>query len=586
MAMPLLEQEQASDNSEDEEAILPLDGRGNDACVSMSIGASTAAAAAAGCAETASPGLRLRFSGGSSGAPRGNGMGLSWHDGRFSDWPVTVGQNSYGLHAFLLARASLFFESHMSVVASAELNGDGTKPVRGSNLTDVIPVSCHSAFEDALDFIYSENQAAFEAPASKALLLLKIADILQISGLFEAMGQRIESTFTETAPLLLDQYCRFHIPGTDDGAALNQLREGAMNLVVRKFQPFLANPETKAALLRLPAPVLAELLNSDELLVSSEDVVFNFVMQRIETEASEANDPSAAAAALGNEDGDLGPRANVPSCAETLIGCVRWACVSSTVIREALLLGSRLRIPEVIIHALSERAMAGDLCGTEIPASPSPLLRHPRHPILPPGVPPPTSIEIDFCFHYGTAATFSSGESLRSQPKKVGDLVLRVLAFPCGTDTGVAHGSLSVFLEAVPQPLWPRDWEFTNIRYALACLRWPSGSGETWAAKRKTDLWTFKANRLDRGWHDFLSPGEVQRYLSPDGFVCLRGSLDPECLGRAFLFSSHGASQGGYTGPGGDAAGSSGSRRSWAPPRIVGGSAVVGGSSQAGGIVN
>jgi len=143
-------------------------------------------------------------------------------------------------------------------------------------------------------------------------------------------------------------------------------------------------------------------------------------------------------------------------------------------------------------------------------------------------------------------------------------MVLRVLVFPAGTDTGVARGSLSVFLEAVPQPHWPRDWEFANIRYAIACIRWPTGSGESWAAKKKGDLWTFKANRLDRGWHDFLAPGEIHRYLGPDEFACLRGSLEPECLGRTFLLNSQ-AGHAGYPGPGGEAAGSSASRRSWAP---------------------
>merc|ERR1712190_250546 len=79
---------------------------------------------------------------------------------------------------------------------------------------------------------------------------------------------------------------------------------------------------------------------------------------------------------------------------------------------------------------------------------------------------------------------------------------------------------------------------------AISCIRWPTGSGETWAAKRKSDLWTFKANRLDRGWHDFLAPGEISRYLGPGGFVCIRGALEPECLGRTFLLNSQAAKRG------------------------------------------
>merc|ERR1719336_3476754 len=173
------------------------------------------------------------------------------------------------------------------------------------------------------------------------------------------------------------------------------------------------------------------------------------------------------------------------------------------------------------------------------------------------------------------ADQYNCGDALRSQPKRIGDVVLRVLVFPAGTDTGVARGSLSVFLEAVPQPQWPRDWEFANLRYAISCIRWPQGSGETWAAKRKSDLWTFKANRLDRGWHDFLAPGEIHRYLGPDGFVCIRGSLEHECLARSFLLTSQ-AGQAGYPGAGGEAAGSSASRRSWVPRPVVGSGPAAG----------
>lgn len=513
----------------------------------------------AGASPTGSAGgsrLGLHFSGG----PGGGMSPLSWRDGRFADWTVQVGDKSYRLHAFLLARAGSFFESHMSMAARTE-SDEGVAQARQSDLTEVLPQSCHSAFEGALDFIYSENQSTFQAPASKALLLLKIADILGIGSLFEAMGRRIEAAFSEAAPLLLEQYCRFHIPGTDDGMALRSIRDGSMDLVIRKFQPFLANAEMHTALLQLPTSVLVEILEADDLLVASEDIVFDFVAARLEA-TMEGN--SAEAAEATNVD----PEATIAG-AEELWQKVRWQYVGAIKFSQALELGRRLLRPETCLHALTTRLAQMDVGGSEVVSLGThsrPVLSM-RRPILPPGVPPPTSTEIDFCFHYSRSDKFSYGEALRSQPKRIGDLVVRLLVFPSGTNTGVAKGSLSIFVEAVPQPHFAQEWEFANIRYAVSCIRWPTGSGETWAAKRKSDLWTFKANRLDRGWHDFLAPGEIHRYLGPDGFVCIRASIEPECLGRTFLLthSTHGS-----TGPGGAEAGSSASRRHSAPRTSVG----------------
>ncbi|CAE7740529.1 trim71 [Symbiodinium pilosum] len=480
-----------------------------------------------------------------------------------------VGEKTYHLHAFLLASLlSLAPMSHFGMASRAESDG---KAAKGSDLSEVLPQSCHGAFEDALDFMYSENQAAFEAPASKALLLLKIADILGINSLFDAMGRRIEAAFADTAPLLLEQYCRFHIPGTDDGAALRQIRDGAVDLIVKKFQPFVTNSDMKTALLRLPARVLAEILNADELLVESEDAVFDFVLDRLQLGESAELEGGHGAESSSTEPVETGKASTSrldymdESDEEALWDEVRWAYLSSRKFAQALALHKTLLKPQVTLRALTARAARFDLGGAEAFATLGHQSIVPRKPILPPGVPPPSSTEIDFCFHYAHSEQYACGQALRSQPKRIGDVVLRVLVFPAGTDTGVARGSLSVFLEAVPQPHWPRDWEFANIRYGIACMKWPSGGGETCPApKKKSDLWTFKANRLDRGWHDFLAPGEIHRFLGPDGFVCIRGSLEQECLGRAFLLNAQ-SGHSGYSGAPGDAAGSSACRRPWVP---------------------
>eukprot|EP00971_Amphidinium_carterae_P151257 2998789-Amphidinium_carterae.1 len=55
-----------------------------------------------------------------------------------------VGEKSYHLHAFLLARASLFFDRHISFAARNE--GSGTAAAtRGSDLTEVLPQVAEAA---------------------------------------------------------------------------------------------------------------------------------------------------------------------------------------------------------------------------------------------------------------------------------------------------------------------------------------------------------------------------------------------------------------------------------------------------------
>lgn len=440
----------------------------------------------------------------------------SWREGRFSDWVVNIGSMKYPLHAFTLARASLFFENQME--QQSQLPG-GSK--RETDLTDVLPESCWGVFDTLLDFLYSDNQAFFEIPASKALLLLKSADILGMPKLFECAKGRVVEEIEENAPILSEQFCSFHVPGSQDSAML-QVVEECVRLIIERFQSYLARPDCRESLLRLPQDILLDILGHDDLAVASEDDVGDFMVAYTKQQCS-ASDLS---------------RIN------DLWRCVRWSHLGVKKFNDLVTVAQGLLSSEILVEAYTCRLRDRELQSNS-PGMPSrrTLQTLKKRIVRPPEIPPPSSTDIDFCIYFGDSDRFALGQSLRSEPLWVGDLVLRVLVFPCGTNTGVAHGSLSVFLEAVPQSHWPPDWEFSQIKYSIVCYRWPAPNADRRPLKRKVDTWTFRSSKLDRGWHDFLQPSEVKKFVSPSGFLLIRGSIEASCLSRTFLNANEAVGQ-------------------------------------------
>eukprot|EP00397_Hematodinium_sp_SG-2012_P018816 GEMP01019295.1.p1 GENE.GEMP01019295.1~~GEMP01019295.1.p1 ORF type:complete len:440 (+),score=59.33 GEMP01019295.1:121-1440(+) len=411
---------------------------------------------------------------------------LSWRDGKWSNWIAKLGDKTYKLHTFNLAKASLFFESTMNFNQSQGTDKSET------DLTEILPQACWSSFEQCLDFIYCDDQSSYQIDPASALYLFKIADILGISRLFEAAKCTIEFSFETWAPTFLEQCTRL---GRDEGQQdqhLKIIRETSEKLLVTRFQPYFARPETRKPLLNLPEDVVAGILSEDDLATKNEDIVFDFV------EKYTAIHPERT----------------------SLWSHVRWFYVTPACLEQACATTS-----------LSEEATQA-------------LMQTPIRPELPPVGPH----EIEFIFFHGDLGMVShrnigslsmtesliQGNSIRSQCKRVGDFVFRLLVFPAGTHTGVAIGSLSVFLEAAPQPDWPEDWEFPSVRYRISCYHFLTTSDKQ-IAKTKTDCWTFKANKIDRGWHDFIGPTELDNFMSPSGFVCLRGSISSESLSRVWL---------------------------------------------------
>eukprot|EP00972_Heterocapsa_arctica_P015381 2267483-Heterocapsa_arctica.AAC.1 len=82
----------------------------------------------------------------------------------------------------------------------------------------------------------------------------------------QVVGQMVQAASPETAPVLLEQYCAFHIPGTDEGETLSKSCDHLTKLVARKLECLLAVPETRDTLLRLSPIVLSRVLSADDLL--------------------------------------------------------------------------------------------------------------------------------------------------------------------------------------------------------------------------------------------------------------------------------------------------------------------------------
>lgn len=438
---------------------------------------------------------------------------LSWRDGKWSNWTVLLGDKCYRLHTFNLARASLFFESTMNFTANQGSDKFET------DLSSVLPHACWASFESSLDFIYCDDQCAFKIDPASALYVFKIADILGIARLFEAAKCTIEQSFTHWAPTFLEQCTQL---GKDEGQQdehLKIIRETSQRLLVTRFQPYFFQAETRAPLLNLPENVIAEILADDDLAAKNEDIVFEFV------DKYTAMHPGRIA----------------------LWSHVRWFYLTPTCLEQACeATNLSPQATRSLMQSMARRVSKGEF-------SSSSTLQWPLTEIKPrarlrPELPLPGPHEIEFIFFYGDLGlghrandeitsgpeSFLQGNSIRSPCKRVGDFVFRLLVFPAGSRTGVASGSLSVFLEAVPQPDWPEDWEFPSVRYRISCYHLPEACQKQ-SAKTKTDCWTFKASKVDRGWHDFIGPTELDSFMSPSGFVCLRGSISNESLSRMWL---------------------------------------------------
>mmetsp|Transcript_117711 Transcript_117711/g.327807 ORF Transcript_117711/g.327807 Transcript_117711/m.327807 type:complete len:451 (-) Transcript_117711:56-1408(-) len=423
---------------------------------------------------------------------------IDWRSGRLSDWSVCLGARTYRLHAFILARGSHFFEGHTSLY-------EQTGAKRESDITELLPRVCHDCFESVLDFLYSEDQGSFEILPSHAMLLLKSADVLGMPKLMEAAISRIRAAQTESS-LFLMQYHQLHIPGTDESKPLQELVDTLTSEIIKAFQRHLFSVASRGHLLQLPVEALRSILESDDLMVMSEDEVVEFVSEYCH--ASEFCERFAV----------------------VVWDCVRWEHIGAAKF-DQLLSSQQCQLPRNVMEAALRRRVRRFAL-----AAPA-VLPKPRV-MRPPRAGSPSALDIDLCFQY--YPDLDANTKLRSEPLQIGDFVCRLLVFPRGTPAARhehPNGVVSAFLEAVPQGHWPNAWKFKPIKYHLTCFPWSMGA----ATVQKHDSFSFCKTRedgeegLDRGWHDFLTVDEMYDQMSPDGLLMIRGSLKHGTLSSCFF---------------------------------------------------
>ena len=220
----------------------------------------------------------------------------SWREGKFANWTVVLGEKTYRLHRFILARASEFFEG---CVADEYRNNK-------TDLTDLIPESCRAAFECVLDFIYDGKA---EVTAENALEVLWIADILGIEEVFQTSLTVVKENRKSPSRLVpfltkLSSARRNSVLPTAMESVWSALISEVKSQFDRVFRT--QSPE----FLKLSVDQLLEILQSDDLVVSSEDVVFDCVeafISHSERPSIAHSDPSEVSQRLADLWGSVRP---------------------------------------------------------------------------------------------------------------------------------------------------------------------------------------------------------------------------------------------------------------------------------------
>lgn len=190
----------------------------------------------------------------------------SWRDGLVSDWTVKLGEKTFFLHRWQLLQRSGFFAAQFNESYGAN----------GTDLTHLLPTATWGAFETCLDYMYGELPGTEDLAPEMTLPLLKISDCLDIGALFSDRMKAGED-LVRSNPIALLKGVAGVVEA--EGDPLMRLVERALGSVRLDFE----NQASEACdrVQELPPIVVRQLLASDVLDVSREDVVLNFLLRYV-----------------------------------------------------------------------------------------------------------------------------------------------------------------------------------------------------------------------------------------------------------------------------------------------------------------
>lgn len=134
----------------------------------------------------------------------------------------------------------------------------------------------------------------------------------------------------------------------------------------------------------------------------------------------------------------------------------------------------------------------------------------------------PPLLENELEFYIQDCRKYRCGDSVRSDPKTVGNFRFRLLIFPGGTQS-TNGAQVSAFVEAHPLDGLDPRWCFHGVKYQITLVNWLNYSQSV----TKNDTWSFSRDGIDRGWHEMVRTAELTQdtgWLGPQNTLYFRAS--------------------------------------------------------------